>query len=121
MDSKTDVAEHSAATDCYASLSDGMIELDSDRGTPIGFTSDRFGGGSYLWKRGGAVIVSFIESLKRGNFRELVEQIRSQGLAVHVPTPLGRMQHIVRQAGYRQEFPFCEQFGECVEVWILDA
>lgn len=99
---------------------DGMIELNSEFGKTLGFTSDRFGNGSYLWKRNGAIIVSFIESLAGGNFRRLVETIRSLGFAVHVPTPLGRMAEIVRKNGYRQTFPFSEAFGECVEVWVLE-
>lgn len=117
----TRAIEHSAASACYASLPDGIIELDSDRALPIAFTSQRFGTGSYLWKLGGKIVVSFIESLSRGNFRQLVEAIRGNELTVEVPTPLGRMQDIVRKAGYRQTWPWCEEFGECVEVWVLDA
>lgn len=85
------------------------------------FTSERFGQGSYLWKKDGAIIVSFIESLSSGNFRELAQAIIASGLRVEIPTPLGRMQEIVRKAGYTQTFSFCEQFGESVEVWVLSA
>lgn len=97
-----------------------MIALDSDRGESLGFTSKRFGSDSYLWQKDGAIIVSFLESLGRGNFRDLAEKILASGLRVEVPTPLGRMQKIVREAGYTQTFRFCEQFGETVEVWILN-
>jgi hypothetical protein len=100
-------------------LPEGMISLDSEVGRMLGFTSDRYGDGSYLWKFRAAIIVSFIESLEQGNFRELVDRIRSRGFAVHVPTPLGRMQEIVRKNGYVQTFPFSENYGECVEVWVL--
>lgn len=103
------------------SLDAGMIELDSERGSSLGFTSERFGFGSYLWKKDGAIIVSFIESLSRGNFRELSKAILASGLRVEIPTPLGRMQEIVRKAGYVQTFPYCEQFGENVEVWVLSS
>lgn len=98
-------------------LEDGIIELDSYRGLPLRFTSDRFGHGSYLWKKNGAIIISFIESLKRGNFRELALAILANGFRVEVPTPLARMEEIVRKAGYSQTFQFCETFGESVEVY----
>lgn len=101
-------------------LEDGIIELDSERGLPFKFTSDRFGRGSYLWKQDGAIIVSFIESLSRGNFRELAQAIIASGFRVEIPTPLGRMQDIVRKAGYSQTFPFDEDYEETVEVWVLD-
>lgn len=102
-----------------ASLSDGIIELDSERGKSLGFTSERFGDGSYLWARDGAIIVSFIVSNKRGNFRALADVIRMMRLRVEIPTPLGRMRQIVSQAGYRQTFRFCEEVGESVEIWVL--
>lgn len=102
-------------------LPDGMIELDSECGLSLRFTSDRYGRGSYLWKKDGAIIVSFIESLSKGNFRELAKAIIASGLRVEIPTPIGRMEEIVRKAGYTQTFPFCEQFGESVEVWVLSA
>ena len=102
-------------------LKDGMIQLDSERGLPLRFTSDRYGSGSYLLKKDGTIIVSFIESLSRGNFRELAQAIIASGLRVEIPTPLGRMNDIVRKAGYTQTFTFCEEFGELVEVWVLSA
>ena len=102
-------------------IPDGIIEIDTERAMLVGFTSQRFANESYLWKRGNIVVISFIVSLSRGNFRELVETIRATGLTVEVPTPLGRMQDIVRKAGYRQTWQWCEEFGEDVEVWVLDA
>lgn len=102
----------------FVSFYDGIIELDSGRAEPIEFTSDRFGPRSYLWKTGNVVIISFIHSLRKGNFRQLVERIRGMGLDVHIPTPIGRMEHIVRNAGYRMEFR--DFVGSPIEVWILD-
>lgn len=99
-------------------MTDGIITLDTDRGRLLGFTSDRFGG--YLWKKGDRIYVSMIISAAKGNFRQLVQTIRERGLSVAIPTPLGRMEEIVRKNGYRQEFPYDEQYGECVEVWVLD-
>ena len=81
-------------------LLDGIITLDTDRAKVLGFTSDKYEG--YLWKQGDAVIVSFIVSKQRGNFRELVRRIHALGLTVKVPTP-----------------PFDEEPGEMVDVWVL--
>jgi len=101
-----------------ATLLDGIIELDTKRGNLLGFTSDRFDG--YLWKSGDAVLVSFIVSKKRGNFRELVRRIHALGLAVKVPTPLGRMQDILIKNGYEHtQEPFDMDPGEMVDVWVL--
>lgn len=101
-------------------MSDGIIELDTDRAEPIGFTSDRFVVDSYLWKRGPYVLISFIESRKKGNFRGLVERIRSFGLGVKVPTPLAEMSRIVQKCGYRHIVEQHPELGP-VHVWILDA
>jgi len=102
-------------------LQDGMIALDSDAGKELSFTSDRFDSGSYLWKDGQRIAISVIISKKSGNFRTLAETILSKGLAVHIPTPMGRMEEIVRKAGYRQESQFFEQSGEYVEVWVKES
>jgi len=99
-------------------LLDGIIELDTERGNLLGFTSDRFDG--YLWKSGDAVLVSFIVSKRRGNFRELVRRIHALGLTVKVPTPLGRMQEILLKNGYQHtQEPFDMEPGEMVDVWVL--
>jgi hypothetical protein len=98
-------------------MRDGIINLDTARGRELGFTSDRFDG--WLWKRGDAIVVSFIESYERGNFRELVERILAMGLTVKIPTPLGRMQQIVEMCGYEHTREFSPEFGENVDVWVL--
>ena len=77
----------------HRSVRHGMIRLDSPGARRLGFTSDRFAG--WLWREGDTIIVSMILSYKRGNFRRLVERILSMGLAVEVPTPLGRMRSAV--------------------------
>lgn len=100
-------------------LADGIIELDSPRGHRWSFTSERFGSGSYLWKDGSSILVSFIESKQRGNFRALVEQIHGDGLTVKVPTPLPAMERILRKNGYRQTTEHDPVLGP-VEVWLLE-
>lgn len=98
--------------------SNGIIEMDSERGKELGFTSERFSLGSYLWDTPGRVTVSFIASRARGNFRGLVERILAEGKEVAVPTPLSAMASIVRRNGYVRTFEEHEMGGE-VEVWIL--
>ncbi len=99
-------------------LLDGIINLDTDRAKLLGFTSDKYDG--YLWRQGDAIIVSFIVSWQRGNFRELVRRIHALGLTVKVPTPLGRMQEILLKNGYEHTTePFDEEPGETVDVWVL--
>jgi len=67
-------------------LDSGIIHLDSERAKILGFTSDKYDG--YLWKLDNAVMVSFIVSKQRGNFRELVRRIHALGLTVKVPAPI---------------------------------
>lgn len=94
----------------------GKIELDSEAGKEIGFISARFNG--YLWKREGSIIISFIESKAKGNFKELVDAISAKGLRVDVPTPLGRMADIVTKNNYKHHIEYDENEG-AVDVWSL--
>lgn len=101
-------------------LTDGIIHPNSDRARVLGFTSRKFEG--YLWKMDGSIIISFIISKKRGNFRELVRRIHELGFTVKIPTPLGRMQEIVLKNGYElTREPFAPEIGEfeMVDVWVL--
>jgi len=95
-------------------IPDGLIDLDTPAGTLLGFTSARFEG--YIWKIGEAILISFITSRQRGNFRELADRILSLGFTIKVPTPLGRMAEIVRKAGYRETWEDTELGSR--EVWI---
>lgn len=98
-------------------MENGMIELDSENAKELGFTSDRFNVGSYLWKDGNDVVVSFIWSKAKGNFKALVDAIKAKGCTVVIPTPLGRMQDIVAKNGYAHKHIETEM-GMC-EVWTL--
>ena len=98
-------------------MKNGMIALDSDSGKELGFTSDRFKNGSYLWKDGNDIIVSFIWSQAKGNFKNLVDAIKGKNMTVVIPTPLGRMQDIVIKNGYTHK-TINSEMGLC-EVWIL--
>ena len=96
----------------------GIIDLDSARGRQLGFTSDRFHSGSYLWDGDdGRVWVSAIFSKGKGNFRSLVEAIRAEKRTVAIPTPLPQMLRIVEKNGYQH---LVEQTEEGpVDVWVL--
>ena len=99
-------------------MKDGIINLDTPRGRQLGFTSDKYDG--YLWKKGYSIIVSFIMSKARGNFRALVKRIHSLGYTVEVPMPLGRMQEIVLKNGYKPKVvPFSKDDPSLCEVWVL--
>ncbi len=103
-----------AAARSASDIPDGIINIDDESAKILGFTSDRFDG--YLWRNGGTIIVSFIASHARGNFRALVNRIVELGLRVDVPTPLGRMQSIVRRNGYKHRIEDDPQVRP-VEVW----
>ncbi len=100
-----------------SALLDGIINLDTARAKLLGFTSDKYGG--YLWKIGDVIMVSFIVSRQRGNFKELVRRIHALGLTVKVPTPLGRMQYIVAKNGYKHTIEHDDEMNDDVEVWVL--
>jgi hypothetical protein len=100
----------------------GLIVLDKN---DLGFTSDKFDDNSYLWERDGAIYISFISSLYEGegNVRKLFQTILEKGYVLKVPTPLGRMNHIVRDNGFKET---CEEptedepWDEPIEVWVKE-
>jgi hypothetical protein len=96
----------------------GMVELDSEVGKLLGFTSDKFEG--YLWleleqKR---VLISAIISLDpgKGNLSKLFSKIEGYGLRVAVPTPFACMEAILRRKGFEMKIEHVEVMGD-VEVW----
>ena len=100
-----------------AAMEDGQIEPGSERGDLLGYSADVFAG--WLWKRDGAVIISFIHVLQpgQGHFKAIVSRILESGCAVQIPTPMGLMELIVRKWGFTQAHVFDETYGEHVEVW----
>lgn len=99
-------------------VNNGMIQLDSDAGRLIGFTSDKFHTDSYLWKQDGRILISFIHSKEenKGSLSSLLGAIESLGLKVAVPTPLARMQSILERKGFKPHIEEEPGFGN-VEVW----
>lgn len=97
---------------------DHIIEPESDEAMGLGFTGDLFDG--YLWHKPKAIVISLIISKRpgQGHFRHLVHNILERGLDVHVPTPVGKMEAIVRHMGFVQAFEPDDYFGGTVEVWV---
>lgn len=101
-------------------IADGIIELDSDFGKEIVFTSDRFEGqmgpmpGSYLWKTGNEIYISAIISKHKGQgyLSELFKKIEAAGYQIAVPTPLTTMEAILKKKGF---VPKIDEVG--TEVW----
>jgi len=100
---------------------DGIIELDSELGKRLGFTSDKFDG--YLWKIGNYIYISFIESKNKGkgNFSRFLQEIIKAGFGIKVPTPMGRMPLILAHKGFKPTTEFFPEVGEDVDVWVLEA
>jgi len=85
----------------------------------IGLLKDRFTTQTFLWKREGEVYISFVEthSPGQGHFRELVENLLKMGYVVKIPTPLGRMEHLVQSNGYTKTIETTPHGDPC-EVYV---
>ena len=96
-------------------VKDGIILLDSEVGTELGFTRDRFEG--WLWKEGDYIIISFIESINqdKGNFVELLKRIQTLGYGIMVPTAFPKMERILKKRNFKPSE--IEHNGERYEVW----
>jgi len=101
-------------------MKDGIIELDSDRAKPFGFTSDKFYG--YLWKKGNYIVISFIASLypRSGDFANLCKTIESKGFGIKVPTPFPRMKDILIKQKYRKTKEWFSAAKDYCEIWIKE-
>ena len=98
-------------------LEDGVIDVGTERGDAFGFTSDKFRG--WLWKSGERVAISFIESVEpgQGHFKALVAGLHAAGFTVAVPTPLGKMEAILKRWGFVESREYWERIGDNVEIW----
>ena len=101
---------------------DGIINLDSALGRIIGFTSERFTHGSYLWKDKNIMWISFISSKIQGKgyFHDLMAELTKQNFTVKIPTPMGLMKVYVQKHGFKRTLEETEIVGhkEVVEVWV---
>lgn len=101
----------------------GEITLDSPLGLELLFTSDRFIRGSYLWKDGNYIIISFIGSKTSGvgYLSDLFKRIESKGWGCKVPTPFARMKEIIIKKGFKATIePFAPEQGimDPCEIWV---
>jgi len=100
-------------------MKNGIIELDSEFGKEIGFTSDKFKA-SWLWKKGNRIMISMIWAKKEreGYFTELIKNIKDKGYEVAIPTPIGLMEILVRKWGFKKIIEYSEDFKDYVKVWV---
>jgi len=103
-------------------MKEGIIRLDSEVGDALGFTSDKFLDGSYLWKMGDYIYISFIVSREKGkgNLSKLIETIHEKGYGIKVPTPFSRMKTILIKKGFVRTEETSERYPEPVEVWVKE-
>lgn len=97
---------------------ENCIDVDSDKGKQLGFTSDKFQG--YLFTSAGSIYISMIISLDplKGNVKKLFDRIVELGYTVKVPNPMGRMFKIVSApgSGFVLTREISDMFG-LVDVW----
>jgi len=103
-------------------MKDGEISLDTPFAVELGFTSDKFASGSYLWKKDNYIAISFIVSLLegRGNLSNLFRTIQSKGFGIKVPTPFARMKKICISKGFNKTEEWFEAANCPVEVWVKE-
>ena len=94
----------------------GPIKPDSDFGKAIGFTTDAgFRPYSYLYgePENNRIWISLVVAIKKGAFRQMIENIEAMGLIFRVPTPLPRMLEICKKQGWKkEEMKFEDMDGE---------
>jgi hypothetical protein len=95
---------------------DGIIEVDSDIGKVLGFTSDRWIG--WLWLSGDKIFLSYVEALHpgQGHLHQLRQAIEAAGYRVAVPIPLYQMREILRHWGFSMHMEKDSKLGN-VEIW----
>lgn len=99
-------------------MKDGIIFPNTDRGEFLGLTFDKFHAGSYLFKQGDYIYISFIQSKAKGNFKQLINEISKRGYRIKIPTPLKDMERIVKKNGYEKTIEHDPELGP-IEVWVL--
>jgi hypothetical protein len=97
-------------------MTDGEVRIGDPLAEELGFTAERFDG--YLWLVRTDLYVSLVDAkhIGQGHFRAFVEKALAKGLTVKIPTPLGRMEHIVRRWRFKHVTEMSE-LGPC-DVWV---
>lgn len=83
------------------------------------FTSKRWQQGSYLFRKGDAVYLSFVNASHRGRgyLRDLIAGIEHAGLRVVVPNPLDHMRQILEHYGFVMHMEPWPSMDCDVDVW----
>ncbi|MCL2834922.1 MAG: hypothetical protein FWD78_17260 [Treponema sp.] len=97
-------------------IPEGDIDIDTSGAKELGFTSDSFNPMSYLWRTGNTIVISFIVSTKKGEFRKLITRILELGFDFEIPTPSPRMAEIGRKQGWHICEKYFEDFGEIGQI-----
>lgn len=100
-----------------------FIELDSDLGKELGFTSDKFDGYLGLDLDNKTIFISLIRSKQegKGNLLQLFRNIVDFGCSIKVPTPSDRMMKICLKYGFKLKHEmFPEPFNEIGEIMVYE-
>ena len=102
-------------------IENGVINLDSEFGKKIGFTSDRFGS-SWLWKKGNDMYISMViaKTPGQGHFREVYDNLRKEGYTIKIPTPFAILRDFCERHGFKKTVEHDEKAGDC-EIWVKPA
>jgi hypothetical protein len=96
----------------------GRIDVDSEPGVWLDFTSNIFEPFSCLWKEGKEIYVGFIATKYRGagHFRAFCCKTIPMGFTLKIPEPSPFLRDICLRNGYRMEM---EEFGDmgAHEIW----
>ncbi len=103
-------------------MSDGEISLGTPFAQKLGFTPDKFQGGSYLWKTGSYITVSFIASTEssKGYLRSLFDRIVELGYGIRVPTPFPRMEKICLKYGFEKQTEYIPEMQDMLELMVFE-
>jgi hypothetical protein len=100
-------------------MTDGEVSIGDPLAEELGFTAEHVYDG-YLWLIGTDLYVSLVTMRHQGqgHFRAFVEKALAKGLTVKIPTPLGRMENIVRRWGFEYTVEQVDSVLGACEVWV---
>ena len=76
----------------------------------------------WLWKDGEGVWISMIISKEegKGNFKKLLDELKSKYKWIKIPTPSNRMLIIADKAGFKGKVEYCKEAGEDMNVLLWE-
>lgn len=101
-------------------MHDGIIFVGDNNAKRIGFTSDKFCIGSFLFKVREYIYISVIkvQQENQGHFSELLRNIYQLKFGVKVPTPSEKMKKILKSKGFKKLHEYSKIYDDMVEVWM---